>query len=196
MDRETDIYTSFFDEGFVETCKIYVNGELTDEFYPEKMPYNLGSFSVGDVITVEIWGTRTNINWFDLYFYYENVELLDSCIEEIRSRGYQIEEYTNTSFIGTVVNTSGATETMMFMIPYDDGWSIYVDGVETTAEKAMDCYMLVEIPEGEHEVILEFEVPGQKQGILITVISALILAAGAFGFTRRTCSIDMNCQEG
>ena len=61
---------------------------------------------------------------------------------------------------------------MLFLsIPYEDGWTLYVDGKETDIEILYDTFMGATLSEGEHEIELVYHVPGLKIGAIISGIS-------------------------
>ncbi|MGN1080981.1 MAG: YfhO family protein [Acutalibacteraceae bacterium] len=66
---------------------------------------------------------------------------------------------------------------VFFSIPYDDGWSAYVDGAEVEIEKVNAGFMAVLCTEGEHTVHFEYRTPGLKIGAAITAGSATVLCA-------------------
>jgi hypothetical protein len=56
------------------------------------------------------------------------------------------------------------------------GWSATVDGEPTDMVRADSVGAAVWVPAGEHTVQLEYHVPGLRQGILVSVASALVAA--------------------
>lgn len=66
---------------------------------------------------------------------------------------------------------------MMTSIPYDPGWKIFVDGVETDITEVKDTFLGVELTPGTHTIELRFMPQGLVLGGLITVLSLLMLLA-------------------
>lgn len=66
---------------------------------------------------------------------------------------------------------------LFFSIPYSEGWTLYVDGLETKLQKANLMYMAAEITAGNHEIQLNYEVPGLRLGMIISVIGVTAFAA-------------------
>ncbi len=50
----------------------------------------------------------------------------------------------------------------MFMIPYEKGWSLTIDGKETELLRGDIGFLACEIPEGDHTLELTFQAPGLK----------------------------------
>lgn len=169
------IYTNFFDEGLVDICRIYVNNQEQTSFKPEKMPYRIGRFRKGDILRVEIRSEEKNINWYDLYFYYENMDILNNNIDRIREESYQIEQFNEHSFKGKIVNRSNEERYALFTIPYDKGWKIKMDGKQIEPEKALNSLLCISIPEGEHELAMTFLPQGMLLGGVLTLFSLVIL---------------------
>ncbi len=61
----------------------------------------------------------------------------------------------------------------LFTIPYDQGFTLYVDGKETEIECVNDMFIGFPIQTGNHSIHLEFTAPYSTSGIIITTISAL-----------------------
>lgn len=63
-----------------------------------------------------------------------------------------------------------------YSIPYEGGWTAFVDGKETEIIKANIGFMAVALDEGEHTVEFKYMTPGLSAGAIITLISAVMLA--------------------
>lgn len=73
----------------------------------------------------------------------------------------------------------------MFMIPYEKGWSLTIDGKETELLRGDIGFLACEIPEGDHTLELTFQAPGLKKGvpasILFWILFGVSRIAGRFG---------------
>lgn len=65
-------------------------------------------------------------------------------------------------------------------IPYSDGWSAKVDGVETKILKANTMYMCIPLSAGDHKIELDYQTPGLSFGVTLTKIGFLILFCKLF----------------
>ena len=61
-------------------------------------------------------------------------------------------------------------------MPYEKGWTAYVDGKEVEIEKVNVGFMAVLVGEGEHTVRFEYTAPGLKAGIITTASASVIFA--------------------
>ena len=53
-------------------------------------------------------------------------------------------------------------------IPYSNGWKAYVDGQRVKLYRANTAFMGVELPAGEHEVVLRYWIPGLTAGLILS----------------------------
>lgn len=74
---------------------------------------------------------------------------------------------------------------MLLTIPYDDGWTAYVNGEEVEIKEAANALMAVPVTEGENEIELKYHVPGAKTGVLLSIAGILMFLAIAW-FDRRS----------
>ncbi len=79
-------------------------------------------------------------------------------------------------------------------IPWDAGWRISVDGENVPSEERwLDTFLRFAVGEGEHEIRLEYRMPGMSMGWAVTVLTA---AAGILWFARkRKCAIIRGRQD-
>jgi len=87
----------------------------------------------------------------------------------------EVTDFRDNHIEGTV--TADESGVLVTSIPYDKGWKLKVDGVHKEInELAGDAWISVPLQEGEHHISLTFRPPGILAGLIITVVSALILA--------------------
>ena len=64
---------------------------------------------------------------------------------------------------------------MFLSIPYDRGWQITVDGVQTEPLKLYDTFLGIPLSAGEHKIVMKFMPEGLLPGAAISGVSLLIL---------------------
>lgn len=69
---------------------------------------------------------------------------------------------------------------LIFSIPFESGWSVYVDGEKVQAEAFQDALISVHLTEGEHHIRLQYETPGIRVGALFSAIGICGFALLAF----------------
>lgn len=63
-----------------------------------------------------------------------------------------------------------------FSVPFDEGWTAYVDGIETDIINSGGM-ILLPVSKGEHNIEFKYNTPGFKTGMYISIVSFLIYAA-------------------
>lgn len=81
--------------------------------------------------------------------------------------------YTNTGF--TAISNSDEDRMIFFSVPYDSGWTAYVDGVETEILQTNIGFMSIYVPAKQNSSIqFVYRTPGLNIGIVLTATAILI----------------------
>ena len=97
--------------------------------------------------------------------------------------GY-IEKRRSAVLENAVLDTDRVTGTvkldeprlLVLSIPYDGGWTAYVDGEKTDLMRANVMHCAVALQHGEHTIELIYHMPGLRTGVVISLTAVLILA--------------------
>ena len=86
-------------------------------------------------------------------------------------------KYINNGFTATIHN-KGEENLLFFSVPYEKGWSAYVDGEEVEIEKVNISFMAVKV-EGHHksQITFKYRTPGLTIGTTVTFVSLGIFVA-------------------
>ena len=63
---------------------------------------------------------------------------------------------------------------VMFMIPYEKGWSLMIDGKETELLRGDIGFLACKVSEGDHTLTLSFQAPGLKAGAVGSLVFWLL----------------------
>lgn len=63
---------------------------------------------------------------------------------------------------------------VMLAIPFEKGWSVYLDGMKQEIKRADYGFIAFQTPEGSHEIKVVFEAPLFKTGVIVSMISCII----------------------
>lgn len=74
-----------------------------------------------------------------------------------------------------VVNNSLEDKYLVLSIADDKGWSVTLDGEKANIESAYGTLISIRIPEGEHEVIFQYQVPYLKLGATISILTLICI---------------------
>lgn len=72
---------------------------------------------------------------------------------------------------------------VFFQIPYDEGWSVTVNGTPAEIERVNVGFMAVPVGAGESEIVFRYETPGLYYGVLLTAGSLAVLVVYLLIFT-------------
>ena len=137
-------------------AKFQVNGEKHGDFMANESNRikAIGKFLKGDSIKIKLTLTGDNLYLKndEFYLYYLDIEAFKSAMEKLSAAQYDVQKYTESSFLGTIktTNTDACVQTT---IPFDKGWKIYVDGQKADIYKTFDALIAFDISEaGAHSV--------------------------------------------
>ena len=106
---------------------------------------------------------------------------IGDCVEDLELRElFNVDMHKNSISYATHRVTGDYTafeDTFLyFNIPYDKGWSVYVDGNERELVRANIGFMGTFVEAGEHSIELRYETPGLKLGIVLAIIGIFVFA--------------------
>ena len=60
-------------------------------------------------------------------------------------------------------------------MPYDEGFTIKVDGIEVEKEKVLDCLLSIKITPGKHVIEINYMPRGFITGSIVSIIGLIVL---------------------
>ena len=106
----------------------------------------------------------------------------DNCINNLREESLR-ELAVDTNSVQCVVDLN-RKKMLCAAVPYSGGWTAYIDGNKTETYRVNDMFVGIEVPEGEHDIVLKYVTPGIKTGIAISTLSVVIIVV-YLGFMRK-----------
>ncbi len=190
---------------FVDTTEftdmtITINGETTDYYTygdGENRTYEIGNVKKGDVASVKIGGYKEGADDDGTIYIQETSAIAAICFtidEEIFKTGYdkldkmsdtEILEFKDT-YVKAKMNVYTDNGVLYIPMAYDEGWSIYIDGVRAPLYKHPSHVLMTVIDEGEHVVEMQYTPKGFVPGAVITGCSLAVLIAWAVISTKKS----------
>ncbi len=131
---------------------------------------SLGTFEVGTKVcmrlTVDNEHNATIIK--EPFFYYYNPEMLQPDIDSLKDAQLQVEKFNDRYIKGTVTASEG--EVLFTSIPYQDGWTVKVDGKKVEPVEVVKAMIGVELTPGTHTVTFSYTPPGFTVGVILFVL--------------------------
>ena len=128
---------------------------------------DLGYYTSSDSIEIE------SDNSMGLVVYTLEESRYTNAMTSLQASGLNIESYSSTSIEGTI--TANEDGNILFSIPYDEGWSVYIDGKKVETSSFKNALLMVAVTSGNHTVSLKYTPVNATLGILVTILSILIL---------------------
>ena len=105
---------------------------------------------VHDTDTVEVTSDTGGMN---LSVYTLDEDKFIRAYNKLNSESYQVEKFSDTKFTGTL--TASSDKAILFSIPYDGGWSVYIDGKKADTYAWENALLCVDVSAGTHTVVLK-----------------------------------------
>ncbi len=167
----------------------YVNGErLAPYFTPEgNHVLFVGEFDVGTEVVVSFDANRDSLGLMGEYIYYLNTDELENAVRTLEQGGLTNLTYRNSHIKAQV---EAAEDGVMFTsIPYDEGFTVRVDGKKTKHFSLNDMFMVFPVSEGRHDVEITFLPKGFGLGLAVSLVSlALLVLYAVFPLVRQVKS--------
>lgn len=155
---------------------------ITDEesiSYSIETPYiiDLGYFTEGQSVTISLdcASLPTGEKSIEFFAYNINKDVLQAGYEKLRKEAMVTETVTDRYISGTVYAESNRI--LYTSIPYDSGWSVYVDGTKTETFKIGDSQLGVMLKPGKHEIEFKYTPKGLYLGAGVSGVTLISLAA-------------------
>lgn len=85
------------------------------------------------------------------------------------------DTFTYDSYSFTATTTLDSPNVVLFSVPYDSGWSAYVNGEKKDVLKVTYGFMAVECGAGENTIEFRYETPGLKFGAITAFVGIVLL---------------------
>ncbi len=106
---------------------------------------------------------------------FTETEYQSDCLDRSRTTCSEFE-YTRTGFRATI--TTRDEEVVFFSVPYENGWTAYVNGARTDIYKSNVGFMSIIVPAGDDvKISFSYKTPGLGFGTLVTVLALAALVA-------------------
>ncbi|MBQ8448058.1 MAG: YfhO family protein [Clostridia bacterium] len=186
MQANSRLYAHFPMDNFGKACDIYVNGRFVCT-YDSAQVVDLGEFQKSEKITVELrlydvgdYDTDYDNIYFanesNFYFFYSNYDAQLKALEYLSEAAMKVEDYSNTSIKGKI-NLPEGQDFILTTIPYDEGWTCYIDGEEAEITKALGSLISVKSTAGEHEIEFRYMPKCYVIGFIVSGVGIVSFAA-------------------
>lgn len=168
------LYLYLLSDGTSSYSNVYVNEEWAGAYFSSETNCSLylGSFNAGETVTVRVIPTDAlSVSYAVISELH--MEELNQILEKLAAHGMEITSHKNGTLSGKITIEEG--ECIMTSIPYDEGWSVKVDGKKAETGIYVDAFLTVNVPAGEHEISFCYISPGFLPGLIAFLVSFVLL---------------------
>ena len=138
---------------------------------------DLGYVSAGSSIHVS--NSDGGNESLQMYAYVLDLDKFKQLYDALSDEGLQIESYDDTHIKGSV--TAKNNGLLYTSIPYDESYTVYVDGVKTDYTSIGDnAFIAVYLTAGTHDIEFKYVPRGLRTGAVLSIISLLLIAGCIF----------------
>ena len=154
----------------------YVDGVLAGEFGNKQYSYciDLGTFQKGESHSLTVESSASDIG--DIWLYYYDDETYKNIVSSVN--GFEIKKIDSKGIklSGFVSDDSK----VLITLPYEPGYRIQVDGVDTVYTSYRDSFIVISVGSGEHEIDIRYFPPGFGIGLIISACFILLFIYFAY----------------
>lgn len=153
---------------------ITVNSEKVSDI-TQSMEYayilDLGYHNKGDEVLVSLDAStmESESTSFDFYCYTADDTVVKNMYNSLAGNSLNVESYSDTTIKGTVNAKENCY--LYSSIPYDDGWSVYVDGKKVETFEIGGTLLAIELTPGQHKIEYKYFPVGFLYGIIISSVT-------------------------
>ena len=132
---------------------------------------DLGYHNKGDEVLVSLDASKmeSESTSFDFYCYTADDTVVKNMYNSLAGNSLNVESYSDTTIKGTVKAKENCY--LYSSIPYDDGWSVYVDGKKAETFEIGGTLLAVELTPGQHKIEYKYFPVGFLYGIIISAVT-------------------------
>ncbi len=151
--------------------------------------FPMGDGQKGDIVSVTLnFEDDADFGNYTLVSYAINEEAFTEMYDILADEQFEITEFSDAEIKGNInAQNSGV---LYFSIPYEKGWSVYVDGKKTETVAVAEAMLGVNVSAGQHEIKLKYIPEGFTVGLMATGGAVLLFILFAFIDSRRKKKTD------
>lgn len=174
VDKDCNLYC-YFSAPSEQGCELYRNEEHQGDYFTDYRwsVINLGNYSAGDKVAVDLELTGDSLSIYNAYFYEEDIYSLYGWSLSAKTSNVDLQKITSSKLEGVVSASDDGL--LVFSIPYERDWQIKLDGENVDASMVLECLMSVPVNKGEHVIEMEYVPRGRRAGGMVTCIAVVII---------------------
>lgn len=180
-----ELYMNLASAKLCNTFKVFVDGEEFIEYSSSfSQITRVGYYEEGSEVEVSIVADE-GFSLATVNFAIFDYESFDSQFDKLDTSAVNVIRYTD-GYAELSVDTSLINEedsTVLTTIPYDKGWSLYIDGKQAEISVYQNALIAIELNSegnrlldgGVHSIELRFKTPGIELGTICSIVGLVLL---------------------
>ena len=161
----------------VENDGVGVESGITSKGY--SIAYPMGDCQEGSTAAVTVnFEDDSDYGSFTLVTYCLNEENFKMVYDRLADEQFEITEFSDTEIKGNI--TANKSGVLYFSIPYEKGWSVYIDGEKAETFPVLQSMLGVKAEGGTHEITLKYSPDGFTAGLIVSGGALLLFVVFAF----------------
>jgi hypothetical protein len=138
----------------------------------------LGYLDEGETLTLTNGDEKDETPKISADVYRLDEEVLGQALEILSAQHMELESWESDHISGRI--TMEGPGRLILSVPYEDGWTILVNGEETEGVLFGGCLVAFDLEPGEYEISLSYRPAGTVAGIAVSMVSILTFAVIEF----------------
>jgi len=164
----------FFDAPKEQAAEITINDFSYGNYFTDTKwdIIEIGSYKEGEKVSIKLYVKGDDISIDEAYFYYENEQEISRWYNKASVDSVKLNYISDSHLQGDAIITN--SDYIMFTIPYEKAWKIFVDGEKVSQIQVIDALMAIPISSGSHTIELVYIPQGFFIGLTITLSSLFV----------------------
>ena len=201
QEKNYNVYL-FVESPGIDNITVSIGYEQYSQNVDREYIYDLGMCQAGTPILVEMAVKQDTDNaTLNFFAYGLDMEAFTAGYDKLKAGGMNVKTFKDTEITGSITATEDCT--VYTSIPYDDGWTITVDGNKLSQDEIVaigDALLGFRVSAGEHDIELHYTPRGLLIGLMISLVTAILLIVAIILSKRRvkksaTSSMSPNISE-
>lgn len=145
--------------------------------------YNLGCMEEDQLANVTATFKEGQSGPVEMKIYVCHQDEYEKVYEALAEEQLELTSFSDDHIEGTI--TAKESRTLMFSIPYDEGWNIEVDGQKAVQYRIGEALMGIDLEAGDHQITLSYTPPGLWLGSVLSIVCIALYLATTMMESRR-----------
>ena len=172
-DQTQDMYL-YFSASHASRVRVEHAGKAKSTTDEDGHIIHVGHVSEGDVVVVTFeMDPAYDSGYIKLIAARHDEDIYNEALQTLSKTTWEIDEKKSDRLSGTIY---ALTDGLMFTsVPYEEGWTVRVDGSIIEPEIIGEAFIGVRVSEGEHTVEMSYSPKGMRTGAICSLMSSMLL---------------------